>query len=289
MIACNNDGVWNNTGDVLAITIRPAWYQTISFRIAMVFFALVQLLVLYRVRIARREKALIAEMEVRIRERTEIARELHDNLLQEMLAVSLQLELANAAVLTSKHPVPFIQRALELTQGAMKRGRGALTTLRNDTLRWSTIAARLERAAEDTAAEGTARLHVHVEGDQVPLSVVAGEQIMLILQEAVRNAIAYTAGPVHVHVDCSARALQIRVCDMGQGITAEQVRGELQDHYGIRGMRERAARLNAELLLHQASGDGTEWKLIVPASVAYATQAPAAPGFRARFFRKGGN
>jgi signal transduction histidine kinase len=94
VIAANNDGIWNETGASMDFTILPAWYQMLWFRLACVAAFGVLLWMLYQFRLRQLEREYSARMEERVGERTRIARELHDTLLQSQHGLLFQFQAA---------------------------------------------------------------------------------------------------------------------------------------------------------------------------------------------------
>jgi len=92
VLASNNDGVWNEQGASVAFSIDPAFYQTIWFRLLSVSAFAVLLWSLHRLRLRQMGKQIQVRFHERLGERTRIAREMHDTLIQNLCGFSLQLE-----------------------------------------------------------------------------------------------------------------------------------------------------------------------------------------------------
>jgi hypothetical protein len=82
VIACNNDGVWNTQGDELRFSIPPAWYQTLWFRLACALSLAGIGYSLYLIRLRQYAASMKMRFDERLEERTRLARDLHDTLLQ---------------------------------------------------------------------------------------------------------------------------------------------------------------------------------------------------------------
>jgi hypothetical protein len=82
VIACNNDGVWNDAGAMLDFSIAPAWYQTNWFRILCVVFGVLIVVVVYRLRVRQIARSIGARFDERLAQRTRMARDIHDTFLQ---------------------------------------------------------------------------------------------------------------------------------------------------------------------------------------------------------------
>jgi signal transduction histidine kinase len=82
VIAANNSGVWNEQGDVISLSIAPAWWQTRVFRLCLAAAVAFLMWGLYRLRVERVSREFSSTLEARVNERLRISRELHDTLLQ---------------------------------------------------------------------------------------------------------------------------------------------------------------------------------------------------------------
>src|SRR5262249_48302081 len=90
--AANNDGAWNEQGAMLTFAIAPAYYQTTWFRALILVGVLSTLWALYRIRLRRLAHEFDGRLQERVAERTRIARELHDTLLQSVQGLMLRLQ-----------------------------------------------------------------------------------------------------------------------------------------------------------------------------------------------------
>jgi signal transduction histidine kinase len=95
VVASNNDGIWNETGAVWSFRVLPAWYQTLWFRTLVVLLigglGAVVAVTVQRSRHRREQQALTVRYESTLAERSRIAQELHDTLLQGFTGITLQL------------------------------------------------------------------------------------------------------------------------------------------------------------------------------------------------------
>jgi signal transduction histidine kinase len=107
-------------------------------------------------------------------------------------------------------------------------------------------------------------------GKERPIQPVAGEEIVQIVREALRNAIQH-AGHTEVGVrsEYGDQFLTLAVRDEGPGMSEMLMEKGKPGHFGIRGMRERAVRIGSSLTVSSSASTGTEWTLRVPATVAY--------------------
>ncbi len=271
--AANEEGVWSARPGSLAFTLPPAFYQTRWF------FAVGALLLLLAVVLAARRRVFLATQRAqtlfdeRLKERERVARDLHDNLLQDVLGISLQLEIADELTPAGAAEKPVLGRALGLAASALAHGRGALTTLRAAELRSGDLLESIVQVSQRFGEDRRKALHVrHAPSAIAPLQAHVAEEVAQIGREALANALRHTAGRVEVSLLQDRRALTLIVRDSGAGIAPEILRNGVTGHYGITGMRERARRIAAELTIEQR-GSGTAVSLRVPGEMAYAEES----------------
>ena len=228
--------------------------------------------------ITERKRAEEAMLEGRVTERTRIARELHDTLLQNFQGVLLQLR----ATLRLLAPQPdkareVLANTIDQAAQAIKEGREAVQGLRTspDSTDLGVSLARLgkELAAE---SEGAAlAVAVTVEGAVRSVRPNVRYEIFQAAAEALRNAFQHSRGTrIEVELSYEARQLRLRIRDDGRGINHNVIAaGGRGGHFGLRGMRERVALVGGKLTVWSAPDSGTEVEFIVPASAAYAPPA----------------
>jgi len=293
VIASNNSGVWNETGDVLEFSIAPAWYQRISFRTAVVvgFFSLVWALIRYR----ERQIAHVYDTRVqaRVDERTRIARELHDTLLQSFHGLLFRFQAATNK-LPDSQAKQELERTIDQAAQAITEGRDAVQGLRGSTVLTNDLAEALgtlgAELANDHTGEADRRapvVDVVVEGATRDLHPVVRDDIYRIAGEALRNAFRHSgARRIEVRIHYDDRQLRVEVRDDGKGIDQTRVEEDRPGHFGLRGMRERAGVIGGRLEVWSEVRLGTEVALTVPAAAAYA--APRARGWFRWFARRTG-
>jgi signal transduction histidine kinase/ligand-binding sensor domain-containing protein len=267
--ACNNDGVWNEEGATLGLAVAPAWYQTDLFLALCLAAGFVTLWLLYRLRLRQVAKAIGARFDERLAERTRIARDLHDTFLQTIQGSKL---VADDALDPSTDPVRM-RRAMEQLSvwlgRATDEGRAALNSLRTSTKQRNDLADAFRRAMEECRLQSPIAPSFSVVGNPSEMHPIVRDEVYRIGYEAIRNACVHSQG-TQLQVELTyGHDLALRVSDNGVGIDPEVAgRGKL-GHFGLEGMRERAARIASKLTL-VSSTSGTEIKLIVPGAVIYA-------------------
>jgi signal transduction histidine kinase len=279
VIACNNDGVWNETGAVLNFTIAPAWYQTAWFFAFCAIALLLLLWSLHQLRLNQLKHQFGRTLEARVDERTRIARDLHDTLLQSFQGLTLLFR-RGLNLLPERAPeaIQTLSRALDGADQAIIEGRDAIHDLRSPTTFAEALAEEITALGEELAAEvtnqsGPVQFRAVVEGSAHVLRPNAYIDIFRIAREALRNAFSHSQGHlIETELAYTESLFRLRVRDDGKGIDPdERVKAERSGHWGLKGMRERAGRLGGELEVWSDPGAGTEIELRVPASIAYET------------------
>ena len=135
-----------------------------------------------------------------------------------------------------------------------------------------------ELASAPESTEPPVRCRVIVEGHRRPLKSSVQDEVYQIGRELLRNAFRHAqASEVEAEIRYERRSLCLHVRDNGRGIDPEVLEsGGRNGHWGLKGIRERAERIGARLDFWTKRGAGTEVRLTVPASVAYAAGRGAA-------------
>lgn len=274
LIACNNSGVWNEKGDVLQFSIAPAYYQTNWFRILCSVIFCLLLWAAYQLRMRRLHHEFEATLDARVDERTRIARDLHDTLLQSFQGLLLRFQAGiNMLAARPSDGRKVLEDAVERASQAIAEGRDAVSGLRRSAIEKNDLAAAIETIGEEiaTTQQNAARLQVLVEGTVRDLHPILRDEIYRVATEALRNAFRHSAAKnVEVEIRYDMRYLRLRVRDDGKGIDPEVVRGEGREgHFGLHGMRERARLVGGKLTIWTELDSGTEIELIIPAAKAY--------------------
>jgi signal transduction histidine kinase/ligand-binding sensor domain-containing protein len=291
VIAANGDGVWNEEGATVAFEIPPTFVQSRPFVALCIVLALVPLWLLYRLRMAQVARGIAHDfslrLDERVNERTRIARELHDTLLQSFQGLMLRFQ--SARDLLPAQPAKAVEAldgALDRADQAIAEGRDAIQNLRSST----TVSNELEQAITSLAEEltngpekGSATFRMSVEGSPRELHPIVRDDIHRIAREALRNAFRHAqADHIEAEITYGAHEVRLRIRDDGKGIDPKHLSEGRARHWGLVSMRERAVQIGAKLDLWSEAGAGTEVELRVPGSVAY-----GASSSRGRVFRLG--
>jgi signal transduction histidine kinase len=271
VIASNSDGVWNETGATLSFRVAPAWYQTGWFLLLCLASGLFLMWLIYTLRVRQIARAISVRFDERLAERTRIARELHDTLLQTVQGSKL---VADDALEKSGDPA-HMRGAMEKLSGwlgqATQEGRAALNSLRTSTTETNDLAAGLRRAAEECRIDRRMAVKFSVAGGPRDMHPIARDEIYRIGYEAIRNACEHSSAS-HLEVALGyAQDLTLRVSDDGIGIEPAIVTEGREGHFGLQGMRERAERIGSKLTLVSSPNAGTELTLVVPGGVIFQT------------------
>ena len=267
VIACNNDGVWNEQGAILAFSVEPAWYQTNWFLLLCISAGVLAVWSLYRLRVRQIAKSISIRFDERLAERTRIARDLHDTFLQTIQGSKLVADDAMDPSADSIRMRRAVERLSKWLGQAMEEGRAALNSLRTSITEENDLAQALQRATEDCPLPSSMAVNFIVIGDAKRMHPIVRDEIYRIGYEAIRNACLHsTASQLEVELTYG-QDLALRVADNGVGIDSEVADRGKDGHFGIQGMRERAVRIGGRLTLESSPNSGTEMKLIVPGSI----------------------
>ena len=279
--ACNNSGVWNETGAFLDFSVAPAYYQTNWFRAlcAVAFLALVW--ALYQFRLHQLQQRFNAGLEARVNERTRIARELHDSLLQGFQGLMFRLQAVRDLLPgRASEAMHALDIALERGDKAIAEGRDTVSDLREPIMGDSDIAQALTALGKELALQSgngaDPCVRVLLEGKQRELNPILRDEIYRIAREALRNAFHHArAKKIEAEITYSDSEFLLHVRDDGGGIDPEVAnQGARAGHWGLPGMQERAKSFGGKLEVWSEHGAGTEIELSVPGTIAYGRSEP---------------
>jgi signal transduction histidine kinase len=288
--ACNNSGVWNEPGTFLDFSIAPAYYQTNWFRALCAAAFLAVLWELYQLRVRQLAHQFNIRLEERVGERTRIARDLHDTMLQTFQGVLLKFY--GLSVMLEDRPAAHqkLEGLLEQGQQAINEGREVVQGLRSSTVIANDLARALTTLGEELAAKQDSHnpvaFQVEVEGETRDLHPILRDEVYRIACEALRNAFQHSgAARIDVGIHYDDRQFRVRIRDNGKGIDPKVLdAGGREGHYGLPGMHERAELAGGRLVVRSGVNSGTEAAITIPAARAYAkSRSPR----RSAFLRRG--
>jgi signal transduction histidine kinase len=275
VMACNDDGVWNEQGALLDFSIAPTFYQRTSFRALCVVGLMALLFAAYQLRVRQLAHQFNRTLEARLSERTRIARELHDTLLQSFQGLLLRFQ--SVWNVLPANPLEAKQRlgsALDQAAEAITEGRNAVQGLRSSATQTNDLANGIiafgqELTNTESAADSPV-IEVEVEGGPRQLNPVVRDEAYRIAGEALRNACQHAqARRIAVEIRYDRRRFRLRVRDDGQGISEDTIRRGHAGHFGLHGMRERAQVVGGRLEVWSKLNSGTQIELSIPGRIAY--------------------
>jgi len=266
--ARNVDGQLSELATPLEFTIRPLIYQSAWFIPACVAALALSAWIGYRWRV----RWIKSRMQAVVSERTRIARELHDTLMQGFAGVTMQLQ-----ALLGKLPTPEARGRLEEIIGdagvCLREARRSIAGLRNDANGHPSLGRAIADSARQLAAGKDVALKLDLATGSMGLSAQREYQVLRIAQEALTNAVKHSqASTIAVTLERLTNRLIVTISDDGVGFQADDF--SESDRFGLIGMRERAEQLGAQWTLASVPGAGTTVTLEVPL-VATASEPPS--------------
>lgn len=259
VIARSMDGVESEVANPVVFTLEPHFYQTFWFWLlcgaAIAFLAWAA----YRLRVSQ----IRVQLQAVVSERSRIARELHDTLMQGFSGVTMEMQ-ALSVRLPACQERDTLEEIIHDAGVCLQEARRSVAGLRSPANGHSGLAGAIAEAARHLTETQEVRLKLRLQ--DVPLSLPADVQynLLRILQEAVTNAVKHSgAGTIEVSLDCDRQLLQLSVKDDGVGF-AEAAGGAQPGHYGLIGMRERAVQIGGALQIDSEPGRGTTATLSLP-------------------------
>jgi signal transduction histidine kinase len=233
------------------------------------FFALATVAI-HRIHLRQLTRQLNLRFEERLGERTRIAQDLHDTLLQGFLSASMQLDVAVDRLPEDSPVKPSMNRILQLMRRVTEEGRRAVRGLRLADVTNMDLQQAFSRMKQELAVPDSVSFQIVVEGRPRPLHPIIRDEAYRIGREALINAFRHAhARNVEVGLEYSASRLRVLVRDDGCGISHEVLTSGRDGHFGLSGMRERAERIGAIVSVRSRENAGTEVELSVPGHIAY--------------------
>jgi signal transduction histidine kinase len=268
VMSSTGDGQWRESDAAVAFVVEPAFWQTSWFRILVVATCVGLAFAAWRLRTRQLTRQLNVRFEERLAERTRIAQELHDTLLQGVMSASMQLHSAVDDLPADTPNRQELERVLLLMTRVSDEGRVAVRGLRTES------GDDLEQAfclvQQEYASRNGADFEVTVEGRVRTIHPLIRDEVYRIGREALVNAFRHArATKIEIELEYSPRRLRMLIRDDGCGIDPNVLHAGRDGHWGLAGMRERAHRIGGQLTLSSRASSGTEVELVLPASVAF--------------------
>ncbi|HEY4081485.1 MAG TPA: two-component regulator propeller domain-containing protein [Burkholderiaceae bacterium] len=271
VLGTDADGVWSPKPATLAIEIPPTFVQSLTFRAlcAVLALALIALLVLMRL---RQLEARAAERYLaRLNERTRIAQDLHDTLLQGFQGLVLRFQRVAWGIPEALPARAEMERVLDRADEIVIEGRHRVTDLRQEPSDSRPLEQTLESLGNDLASFHEASFEMRLDGESRPLAAGVHGELALVAREALFNAFQHSkATRIEAHVTYAETGLSMSVSDDGVGVPPQtQANGQRPGHWGLSGMRERVTRVGGSFALRSPPGGSTQLVVSVPAAQAY--------------------
>ncbi|QGZ38191.1 two component regulator with propeller domain [Pseudoduganella flava] len=272
VIASNEDNLWNTAGATLAIDIPPTFVQSGWFKLLLAVAALLLLSTAYALRIRFITQRMQERLQERLTERTRIARALHDTLLQSIQSLLLSFDAHTRRLQEGTPERNRLDQTLNLAERLLVEGRDQIMALRASSSP-EVLELTLGQFGKGLAAHRPHAFDMRILGTPRQLQADVHEEIYVIAREALFNASHYAdAASIELELDYGDTAFVLRIRDDGCGIDeAVAAAGHRPGHFGLIGMRERAACIGAALAIVSRSGVGTEITVTVPSGKAYAS------------------
>jgi ligand-binding sensor domain-containing protein/signal transduction histidine kinase len=262
VIASNNDGVWSRAPAAFSFRLRPHFYRTAWFYALCALGLCLLAWQLYALRL----RQVRARFNAVLQERNRIARELHDNLAQEILGVSVQLEIVARLLNTSTEAArTHLDRARALVRSSIAEARRYVWDLRSQSLEERDLPTALAEMTRRLTAESGVQTQFRVGGTFRPLPPQVENNLLRIGQEAVNNAVRHAqARTITVRLDFDARNVRLSVRDDGRGFDPPAASNGSNGHFGLVSMRERAEEMGGSVRVNSRPGEGSEVLVSVP-------------------------
>jgi signal transduction histidine kinase/ligand-binding sensor domain-containing protein len=267
--ACNNTGVWNESGATLAFAVLPYFWQTWWFRTCSVaIFAMAiagtALLIAsrrYRVKLRR-----IEEQAALDRERARIAKDLHDDLGGSLTQVSMLLELALRDRATPDKLSGHVKEGLGAARQMIKSLDETVWAInpRNDSL--PHLINYIGKFAQRflATAELRCRLDLPDNPPEISMSAEVRHNLFLVLKEALNNIVRHArASEVLLRITTSGTGFELSVQDNGCGVSAGNGGPDDPGADGLRNMEQRMKEIGGSFQL-KTSGEGTQVTFVYP-------------------------
>lgn len=271
VIASNDSDVWNMRGDTVAFSIRPAFYQTLWFWLALAAGFLLLLWLVFTSRVRHATAQVEARLSERQAERIRIARELHDTLLQGLHGLLARFQVVANAIPPDEPAKRMMDAALDRADEILVQSRDRVRDLRSTDGDRSPLADEIAEHAFNLERDGSAPIELRSLGIPHALNPDVQHEVLAIACEALTNAAKHSqASKICCELTYSNSGIVLVCEDDGIGIDPETIRaGGRDDHWGLLGMQERARQIGGSLRLFARAPAGCRVELRVRARVAY--------------------
>jgi signal transduction histidine kinase len=241
-----------------------------SFSLALLFVGVI-LRLLYIRRISLATRRLNAQFDERLAERTRISQDLHDTLLQGFLGVTMRLQaISNLLPAKSEKAKENLDEVLNQIDIVLEEGRRAIWDIHSSTVAENDLMQAFTLVGEDLNKTYPANFSLTVEGENRLLHPLVRDGVYRIGREALTNAFRHSkATKIDFGIKYAPKSLRIFIRDDGCGISPDFLESGREGHLGLRGMRDFAEKIGAELKIWSRAESGTEVELVVPHQIAF--------------------
>jgi signal transduction histidine kinase/ligand-binding sensor domain-containing protein len=269
--AVNEDGVASAGDAVLSFSIEPTFVQTPLFTALCALLAGLLLYALYVFRVRRVTRRYGDRMKERMAERERIARTLHDTLLQGVQGIILKVHGVGRTLPGGDVARGALDTIMDEAEALVNESRHQILAIRRTDRYGDRLDQALAEAGELLQENFDAPFRLQVAGKPEAIDNQVAEEIYHIVREGMLNAYKHAqASTVMLDIEFGRKALTLRVRDDGKGIDPDVRRnGGRAGHFGLPGMRERAAAIGASLDIVSREGQGVQLILKLPARGTY--------------------
>ena len=257
---------WPEDSTVWEFEVPPAFYQTSWF----LFACLGTLGIAGWGAWALRVRQIHARFALVMGERSRVAREIHDTLLQNLVSLSLHLDNVSDELVQGRSSESVRGRLRSIrkqVESSVVEARQSIWNLRKPQQTWSEFCQALRQAGERITQDSRMGFTIRVHGSVSPVPGVVQEQILRIVQEAINNALHHSeATRICVDVYGTRRSVRVRVNDDGRGFEFNQAMTHVNGHWGITFMHERALQVGGRVEVMSCPSKGTTVECRVPLS-----------------------
>jgi signal transduction histidine kinase/ligand-binding sensor domain-containing protein len=280
-----NNGGWTKEGVSIAVTILPPFWATWQFRMAIAALIVLSLWQAHKYRLRQFSRQINLRFEERLAERTRIAQDLHDTLLQGLFSASMQLHVAKNTLPEESPAGLRIGRVLELMKTAIEEGRNTVRGLRSVQQDLPDLGNAFSQIVNEIPGPSDVKFRVLTNGSARPLHPVVQDEVYRIGREAILNAFRHaSANAIEVSLYYQSKRFRLLVRDDGCGLDPDVQRFGREGHFGLPGMQERAERVGGQLRVLSRPGAGTDVELTISGKSAY--ESPNGSRLRVWFGRR---
>jgi ligand-binding sensor domain-containing protein/signal transduction histidine kinase len=268
VIGCNADGFCNETGASTPFSLAPHFYQRWWFPPLCAALLGLAAWMIYQLRIHRLQE----QFNIILTERSRIARELHDTLIQGLSGITMEMQ-ALAGRLRTPEERATLEDIVRDAGTCLRETRRSVAGLRSQQGPGSGLASAIAQAAKHITEAKAIKLKLKLDKGPSEMSPEVQYNLLRIASEAVNNSVKHSgAKTIEVVLESTPEMLQLSVKDDGSGFSREN--GNVRPgHYGLIGMKERAAQIGAELNLASEPARGTTISVLLPTRMSPPKQA----------------